>query len=97
MNSGEIILSLAEQQKELFTKKDSVWFECLITGTAIRKIMTDAYKFLVKSNRLEAIEKLGSEDKTMLWEKSKEIIAGRLEKERCIEVAKSIYALGYFL
>jgi hypothetical protein len=97
MSSEEIIFGLAENQKELFRKNDSVWFECLVTGLVIRKIMTDAYKFLVKTNRVEAIGMISTEDKNMLWEKAKEIIKGRLGKEKCIEVAKSIYALGYFL
>ena len=88
-----VTISLARVMIELFEKMPKTFNEVLVTGTVHRSIMLSIYRLLVKEGTLLPIEEITPEQKNEIWNRAKTIIAGRMNKEQCIEVIKSIHAM----
>jgi len=95
--TGEEMLELAKKLASMFDSNNEAFMNCLVTGEAMRKIMSEAYKILVFKNIIPKIELLPIEDKNNIWERTKEFAAKRLSNVECIELSKGLYALEYFL
>lgn len=78
-----------------WTESKSVLEQTLVTGEIHRRISMELYRMIVKDpvNQVIEFEKLEIGAKLKIWDRAKAIADGRLDKETCVELAKSIYIL----
>jgi hypothetical protein len=69
--------------------------ETLVTGEIHRNISMEIYKLIVKdkTNNVPQFEELEIQAKLKIWDRAKALANGRLDKETCVQLAKSIYIL----
>lgn len=78
--------------------EDSVnYINCLVKGRGMRLIMEMVYKSLLTAKKISRIEDLPLEEKTALWEQTKEFAAGELNLSETIKLSRSLFALEYLL
>jgi hypothetical protein len=88
---------LGKKQSELFHLNNQVFIECLVKFKSVRHTLTYAYKSLIRLKKLSPIESLPLNEKTNLWEMTKEYAANRLEKDEMIELSQALLTLEYYL
>jgi len=91
--NNPLTIQLAGVMIKLYESNKKIFNEILVVGSVHRSIMLNIYGLLVKENAITKIEMLSELEKEMLWLRCKEIIAGRLSKEHCMDLARSIHAL----
>jgi hypothetical protein len=84
-------------QAGLFENNNQVYIDCLVKFESPRHILTLAYSALVASKQIKSIESLPIEEKNKLWALTKEFAAGKLEKNKTLELSKALYTLEFYL
>lgn len=72
---SSITIQLAVVMKGLYDRNTKAFNEILVTGTVHRQMMVSTYGLLVKDGVLTEVEKLNEKEKSVLWERCKELIA----------------------
>lgn len=88
-----LTIKLAQVMLDLHDKDSKTFLEILVTGSVHRSIMISIYRLLTNEGALKHLEDLETDAKKKLWDRCHKMIAGRLEKEKCIEFTKAIYTL----
>jgi len=91
------MLILAQKQTQLFTADNIAYSEILVTCYVPRHLLVCAYRCLVRTRRLIAIEQLSQAQKEEAWQTAKDIARGRLSRSNLVEVVQALLALEYFL
>ncbi len=95
--ASKSIFDIGKMQSDMFCSNPPVYESLIITSTTIRQLMNMVYSHLVYYKLVLPIESLPVSEKNELWEVSKKIINGRMDKYGCIEVSKVMYAISYYL
>lgn len=90
-------LDLARKEAETFQNNNVAWMECLVTCECTKTIMEIGYNILVRSNKIQPIDKMPQADKENVWNTAREFSKGRLSKDGLIKMCKGLVVLEYFL
>lgn len=82
---------LGRQEVDMFEGNMSIYIDCYISSTAKKEIMEKYYLRLVSDKIIIKLEDCDVEYKKELWESAKEISAGRLNNNGCIELSKCLH------
>lgn len=88
---------MGRKQAGLFENNNQVYIDCLVKFDSPRHILTLAYSALVASKQIKPIESLPIEEKNQLWGLTKEFAAGKMEKDKTLELSKALYTLEFYL
>lgn len=95
MTMREIAIFLGNMQVKLFDSNQPEYMDVFCSGEGIRKILCTYYNSLVSENKIDPIEKLEPVYKKELYETAKEIAAGRLDTQGCVQLCKCLHVLSY--
>ena len=90
-------IELGNKQAALFINNNIAYMNLLVTGDCSRHILNSVYRILVGQRKIPELEKMSVDEKKIIWETAKEFSKDRLDKEKLIELAKSLYVLEYLL
>ena len=91
------MIELGRKQTAVFTNNHLAYTNCLCEADSLRNLMHDVYCALVIKGKVTRIEDQEIEDKTALWEQTKDIAAGRLNQSKMVELSRVLVTIEYFL
>lgn len=93
----EMVIEMGYKHAKMCNEDSVNYINCLVKGRGMRLVMEMVYKSLITSKKIIRIEDLTVEEKTLLWEQTKEFAAGELNNSETIKLSKCLYAIEFLL
>jgi hypothetical protein len=98
---NQLLIDIGNKQKESFQKYNVGYMSALVNGKSPKGLMKWVYDILVSEKLLIKLELQPYEKRKSIWTDTldfiKQFANQELTKEEKIELAKSFYAIEYFL
>jgi len=94
---SDMLLEIGSKQATMCNDDSVTYINCLVTCDGMRQLMATVYACLTYIKRLPKIEDLSLEEKTTLWEETKEFANNRLDLKETIKLSKCLYTIEHFL